>query len=99
MTIEIGDTVRYRTSDLYEVQAQVVRIDKERGLLLVEWADGEMREWIDRTDVYYQRGESVVVDGELVGRVTQVDRDGDVRVKTDQGSDLWYRTRLAKAKV
>lgn len=97
--INVGETVRYRTSDRYEAQAKVVRIDKGRGLLLVEWANGEMREWIDATDVYWQRGETVIVDGHIVGHITQLDRDGDVRVRTDEGSDFWYRTRLTKAKV
>jgi len=99
MMISVGDTVRYRNSeDRVEVHARVERIDKVLGRLLVSWADGREREWIDATDVFYQRHDSVVVDGEITGVVRHVDRDGDVVVRTNEGTDLWYRTRLAKAK-
>lgn len=94
MTIEVGSTVRYRTSDKYEVTAQVVRIDAVLGRLLVSWANGQEREWIDANDVLYVRGESVVVDGEIA-TVTRVDRDGDV----DTTAGLHYRTHLDKAKA
>ena len=58
-----------------------------------------MHETIEMNSVYFQRGETVVVDGQVVGVITQCDSDGDVRVKTDEGSDFWFRTRLTKAKV
>jgi hypothetical protein len=93
MTIKVGDTVRYRTFD-YEVSARVVRIDKVLGRLLVSWADGREREWIDANDVLYARGESVVVDGE-VATVTRVDRDGDI----DTTAGLHYRTHIDKTRT
>lgn len=96
--ISVGETVRYRTSERYEAQAKVVKIDKVLGRLLVSWANGQEREWIQANDVLYARGESVVVhtdEGDTIARVTRVDRDGDV----DTTAGLHYRTHLDKAKA
>jgi len=94
MTLEVGQRVTYRHEG-YEVRAIVLKIDEIGERILVE--SNDVREWIFANDVVFQRGEYVVdADGNVVGRITMVDSDGDLRVKNDEGSSFVYRTHVRK---
>ena len=94
MTIEVGSTIEYRSRDGYNCRARVLRVNELAGTIVIEY--GDMRETIDIDDVYFVRGDRVRV-GNRSGRVTQVDLDGDLRVRLDDGgSEFFYRTKVDK---
>jgi len=96
--LHVGDHIRYRDhDDRVEVTATIEKIDKLLDRLLVSWANGTIREWIQRNDVLYVRGERVIIDNEIAGVIRNIEGDGDIRVRTADGTELWYRTRLTKA--
>lgn len=97
-TIRIGERVSFK-SDGYEVHGRIVRIRKAEGRVLVESESGELREWVDVNTLYFQRGEFVVDADGNVAHITMVDTDGDLRLKSAEGSSFVYRTHVSKAKA
>ena len=96
MQLQVGETIQYVDRDGWHCNARVLRIDEPLQRVLVEYGH-DVREWIEFSSLYLTPGDHVVMDGEVVGRVGRVDRDGDVLIQAGDERILVYRNRLRKS--
>jgi hypothetical protein len=94
--LNVGEWVPYRDLDRRPCQVKVMSIDHVtcRAIVMADHGRDQWSVWLN--DLYYQRGDKVIVsdDGD-VGVVQYVDDDGDVIVRRRDGRSVClYRTHL-----